>query len=141
VKRVLLLAIILIFINCENKEKISEEDIYHKNLKVYNKKDNKLFNGFIRNNYPNSDKLYFTLEYKNGIKNGNSTWYFKNGQIRQIVPYKNNQADGAFREYYENGNIKTKMNYKENKVVGDVELFNEDGKLIKKIDKSTYGIY
>lgn len=45
-------------------------------------------------------------------KIGEWTWYYKNGQLKQIGSYKNNRYHGVWIEYFDNGDLKSKLEHK-----------------------------
>ena len=59
-----------------------------------------------------SNYMYLKENYKNGERNGESTSYYENGQIKGKGNHKDGKPDGKWVYYYENGQIKSKENYK-----------------------------
>jgi len=57
------------------------------------------------------------VNYKNGQKDGKSTWWNKKGQKVKQKNYKNGKLDGKLIEWFQfNGQIKREENYKNGKI-------------------------
>jgi antitoxin component YwqK of YwqJK toxin-antitoxin module len=97
-----------------------------------------------------NDQPMWVLHYKDGIKQGDETWYWEDGSILQTGTYANDRFEGdviyyekgvviarrSFKkgklngkrtEYYPNGNIKYYFTHKDDKFHGLAESFYEDG--------------
>ena len=66
--------------------------------------------------------------YEAGKKEGESTSYYKNGNMKSKGQYENGVKDEEWIWYYENGNVKSKGSYDEGELE-DTELttYTEDG--------------
>ncbi len=53
----------------------------------------------------------FKKEYKNGLLNGRSYYYFPNGKIESVEPYEAGTLNGVVTRYYENGQIKSRIHF------------------------------
>ena len=52
--------------------------------------------------------------------------YYRNKQIKSIIPYRNGKASGKAFFYHENGNLKSTGNFENNMRVGAWEYFHDD---------------
>lgn len=64
--------------------------------------------------------------YKNGKHNGTTTYYYQNGIPFEIIPYKNEVKDGEWSQYFKNGKLKLKSQYINGKLVGSFKILFED---------------
>jgi antitoxin component YwqK of YwqJK toxin-antitoxin module len=76
-------------------------------------------------------KLYpgFKGLAKSGKFNGESTWYFENGQPEDTGNRIDDKKEGQWTEYYENGQVKGQGSYVNGKKQDDWTYWNEDGTL------------
>ena len=51
-------------------------------------------------------------ENKDGKKEGEYSWYYENGQLKEKSNMKDGKWEGEYIEYYEKGQLKFKRNYK-----------------------------
>jgi hypothetical protein len=58
-------------------------------------------------NYPHTYKK----EYKNGILEGRSYFYYLEGQVESIEPYKDGVLNGVVTQYYPNGQLKARVHF------------------------------
>lgn len=77
--------------------------------------------------YYESGKLKEETHYKNGKREGISTWYYETGVIKGERNYKEDQLDGIIRWYYDTGSLGTEFNYKNGKLEGLTKLYWENG--------------
>jgi hypothetical protein len=75
-------------------------------------------------------KIKSTVIYKNGIREGWLTTYFKNGGVQNRTLYINNEANGRGFEFYANGKLKYSGNWKDGKIFGNVNWYNIQGNLV-----------
>ena len=86
--------------------------------------------GVVYTTYQNG--LIKSYEYFiDGIRNGQSVYYFPNGNIRKMSNMLKGTAHGCFKEWYEDGKIKSVSEYKFGVEVSRVE-WSESGDVIKK---------
>ena len=72
------------------------------------------------------------LDYDDEGKNfheGESTWYYKNGQVQQKRYYYNNNINGINTFYYENGEKSLEVEYSMGYYNGDYKQWYKNGKL------------
>jgi antitoxin component YwqK of YwqJK toxin-antitoxin module len=94
---------------------------YYKNLNLTN------YTGEYKTYYPN-DKLQSKMCYKNGKIDGKYTCYFEDSErIWYTTNLKNGLRNGETVVYYTNGNIKEIANYVDNKLDGEVKKYWFDG--------------
>ena len=62
-----------------------------------------LFTGFSCH-YEN-DIMLFEIQFKNGRKNGESRFWYKNGQLKNTLTFKNGTPKGPFKVWDNSGNI------------------------------------
>ena len=60
-------------------------------------------------------------------KNGPVTFWYENGQKRQVINFKNGIVDGIQVEWYENGQKSSEVLRQNDKQVGDRIGWDEDG--------------
>jgi len=56
-------------------------------------------------------------QFENGVRNGNSTWWYPNGQQRRQVMYKEGEPNGQFLEWNPDGTLATKANFIDGRVL------------------------
>lgn len=78
-------------------------------------------------------KIEYKEMYVENIKNGESTMYYPNGQIKLIGENVNGEMEGELIMYHENGNILSKQNYIRGKVDGEVLTYYPNGKIESKV--------
>lgn len=61
--------------------------------------------------YSKDKKIHLKGFYKNGLKQGEFTWYYPNGTIKSIGYYDQDKRIGIWRNYYQNGQISKEINY------------------------------
>jgi antitoxin component YwqK of YwqJK toxin-antitoxin module len=78
--------------------------------------------------YPNGTR-YYESEFKNGKRNGITSWYYGNGQLSQQGNYINSVADGEFKKFYPDGTVSSTYSYVMGTRHGKVVNFHENGKV------------
>jgi antitoxin component YwqK of YwqJK toxin-antitoxin module len=69
----------------------------------------------------NGDRLYESIPYKNGFKDGMCRYYGWDGQLRAETPYKKGYINGIAKEYDEVGKITSAKSYKMGIYLGRLE--------------------
>jgi len=87
------------------------------------------FEYFTNNNLRYKDEFRYNKVVKINISK--STYYYVNGQIKEIYNYKNGDAHGNNFLYFENGQIKMQYSNFNGKQVGIWKWWNEEGELVK----------
>lgn len=77
------------------------------------------------------DWIQYIETYKNGVLDGESSWYTDKGSRILYEYYQNGKLQGKQLSYYENGNPKAEIYYDKGKVTG-VICFDRDGKIVHK---------
>jgi antitoxin component YwqK of YwqJK toxin-antitoxin module len=72
-----------------------------------------------------TSKIEFPI--KNGTKNGISTKWYGNGEVKETTTWENGIENGPSVGYHKSGKIKLKGNYKNGQMYGRWESKNEDG--------------
>lgn len=62
------------------------------------------------NNYPDG-AVHFTVELKNGFKEGSFTEYHENGEVKMTGRFKENKRDGTWKLYDTEGKLVLRRNY------------------------------
>ena len=75
------------------------------------------FSGVIERYYGDSEQLRYSLEYEDGVEDGEYKEFFKNGQLYNIGNYKDGKKDGLFEVYDSTGNLKDKGYYKDGDLI------------------------
>lgn len=69
-----------------------------------------------------------------GVLNGQSTWFYSNGFVKQQMNFIDGEANGNAFCFYENGAIKSHRYYKKDKLDGfTTDYFNDSVGLIKAV--------
>ena len=76
--------------------------------------------------YENGQKRY-EKTYKDGLQDGLETWWYENGQKRSEGTYKDGKLDGLWTGWYENGQKRSEGTYKDGKLDGLFTLWYENG--------------
>jgi ribosomal protein L40E len=64
-----------------------------------------------------------------GVLNGPSRKYYRNGRLKSEVDYKDGKREGAARLYYESGQLKAEGTYQNGQLTGPVREYDEKGNL------------
>jgi len=78
--------------------------------------------------FPGTKQKMIENHFKDGKLNGKSKYWYKNGQLEQIVNYKNGVVSGLYRAYWENGSIKQESNWINGIQSGKTEFWYSNGK-------------
>ncbi len=100
----------------DNHKVVDKEDAtFYRIIKTNSKGD---YHGEIRDFYM-TDTLKNSTNYNNGLREGLSISYFKNGKKRSESMYVGGLQKGSHISYYQNGGIKTQEKYEIHKVPDD----------------------
>ncbi len=81
--------------------------------------------------YPNGNKK-FVDNYKNGLKFGKSTTYYESGAVEIEGIYRDKGLkEGPWKEYYESGAVKEEYNYKHSLFHGEYTIYDKKGTILK----------
>jgi len=80
--------------------------------------------------YGTDGALLLKESYKNGVLNGNTVAYFRNGNRSKLAPYNNGKLDGTYKEYWEDisGLIRLEITYKNGVRYGPINVYYDNGK-------------
>lgn len=53
----------------------------------------------------------FEKQYKDGLLDGRSEYWYMNGKLESMVPYKMGEIHGMVTRYYDNGKIKARIHF------------------------------
>jgi antitoxin component YwqK of YwqJK toxin-antitoxin module len=73
--------------------------------------------------------------YKNNVLDGQSQWYYRNGNIEEVVMFKQGKANGNAYYFYEDGYLKSFRYWSDDKMIGWANDFydNDNSWQIKSI--------
>ncbi len=120
---------------------ISEPGIKHGEYKLFDRKGNLIQLSHYNNNnihgisygyYPfvgQPLKVQYTINFDNGIKEGEYKTYYPNGQIEVITSFHNNKLHGEYTRYYANNQVMIKMTYVDGLKHGPCEHYYPRGQL------------
>ncbi len=91
--------------------------------------DSSRAHGLVKQYYQDG-KLYATIEYVRGRRDGEAIWYYKSGQPYRVTIYRNNKREGIQKKYYEDGALMAEIPYRNDEVVPGLKEYNEDGSQI-----------
>ena len=90
---------------------------------------------FTSKSYYYSGKILSQIDYRSGIKSGNCTYYFENGNKQSESYYLNGKLKGEYKSYYESGELREmgEYVYDKNNIYsrknGSWKTYYKDGKL------------
>ena len=96
--------------------------------KSYVKGENKPFSGNIIVRY-DSGEISSVYALKEGLRQGITNYYYKNGKLKAELIYVNDKLNGNMKEFYENGNIQSETEYKDDVLYGKRIERYENGNL------------
>lgn len=110
----------------------------HGTVKEYDKDKKLIQTSDYKNGYVNgyvikynflTNKPWSKEQIENDMRNGTSTYYFDNGQIKTKVSYKNNLKNGLEINYHQNGNLLSTVNWDKGQKDGEERHFSEQNVL------------
>ena len=112
-----LIVIIFLFITVSCKG-VPQEQTFTKHGRVYKIGDAKPYTGtvtgYAREGY-RRQKMKYTKRYKDGIRHGDTKYWYPNGKLESIEPYSNGKVNGVMTQYYDNGHIKARLHLVDNR--------------------------
>lgn len=80
--------------------------------------------------YHSNGNLKTVVNYKNGIKDGTSYLYYKDGKTVQLeLPYENGKRQGISKKYFETGELYAETSYAHNDLHGIRKIYYRSGQL------------
>lgn len=96
-------------------------------------KEKKIKDGPIKVYHTNGN-LKTIVNYKNGIKDGISYLYYKDGETVQLaLPYENGKRQGTSKKYFETGVLYAETSYENNDIHGVRKIYYRSGQLKSEI--------
>ncbi len=127
--KLLFIALIIFSVSCSKEKIISADKIEKRNGIVYEVNSESPFSGKVIKKYGNGHNKKVT-NYKNGIKNGLETIWYKNGQIKEETKYKESKKNGLSIKWYENGQRMEEINYANGDKDSVSTFWDKDGNVI-----------
>ena len=91
---------------------VSQAETITKKGRLYKIGEEKPFTGTVigvaREGY-RKEKMKYEKRYKNGIRHGDTKYWYSNGKLESVEPYANGKINGMFTQYYESGHIKARI--------------------------------
>ena len=84
--------------------------------------------GYVYEFYPKLN-ISFKGITSNGTFNGESVWFYDNGQLQSIGNRKNDKNIGIWKRYYDTGKLKFEGNYSSTPYKTGWKFYNEDGSI------------
>ncbi|RJQ86478.1 MAG: hypothetical protein C4519_01805 [Desulfobacteraceae bacterium] len=95
--------------------KVDDSETVARNGLVYRKGSDLPFSGIVagtsRSEGYRNQTCRFKKEYKNGLLEGRSYFYYLNGKVESIEPYQKGVLNGVVTRYYESGQIKARLHF------------------------------
>lgn len=130
----LLLLLIPFYSGCSSP--VAHSEVYQQGDRVYRVKTEKPFTGVVvgkdRKNYRHQ-RLRYEKTYVDGLQEGITKYWYKNGQLESAIPYEKGKIDGIVMRYYMDGKRRSRIHYVNGLRGGDQgEVFwSPDGKIQK----------
>ncbi len=94
---------------------IDESKTFQRNGLVYEIGKDEPFTGIITGTSRGEDyrriMVSYKKEYKDGLLQGRSYFYYPDGKIESVEPYEAGILDGVVTRYYENGQIRARIHF------------------------------
>ena len=78
----------------------------------------------VERSYWDNGNIRSELRYKDGMLNGQCSWYYPNGKMEMTMSYKMNVVEGEVQRWYENGNLQSKCYFKNDQYDSIFESYN-----------------
>lgn len=109
----LMIPLILLLVSCTAK--IDKSKTLVRNGLLYKIGSDEPFTGVVTGISRSEDyrkgKFSFKKQYKDGLLEGRSFYYYPNDTIESIEPYSKGVLDGVVTRYYDNGQIKARLHF------------------------------
>lgn len=122
-KMLSILSICLVFVSC-SPDRVHEDETTRQDGKTYY--NGKPLTGIRWGKWASNNKLKFEYEYKDGIQDGLSKFWYANGNIRHSTFEKNGEYDGLNQWWHENGQLRQESVYADGKRVS-VKYWSSSG--------------
>ncbi|WP_295420506.1 hypothetical protein [Sulfurovum sp.] len=94
--------------------------------------DNSGQNGLLKK-YGYDGHLTSIAHIKNGVNDGEETWFDKQGRVLMKVPYVNGKKHGVQEAYYPNGDVMISTTYVNGVKHGKAVAYNKDGSIHRQV--------
>lgn len=98
---------------CENE--IAERDTVVRDRMLYIKGDDIPFTGFVVGKSSEgyrTQSCAFRKEYKAGIQDGITSFWYPNGKLESTIPYRDGKAHGYMIRYWKNGRPRSRIHFR-----------------------------
>ena len=121
------------------KVEVNLSQVEQNDGKVHLKDNPEPFSGIVNAYYPGDDSLQKqSMEtFSDGIRDGLTTLWYKDGGKEKEGNYQNDKAMGKWMWWYPDGKVKQVVNYINGEVDGVYEIYYSNGQLWAKIKYST----
>ena len=106
------LAIILLFSILHSQSKININDLVELDGKMYKPLSDKLYSGIVYDSYTGTGEKKLEGFYRNGLKNGEWTWWNVFGGIDSTGNFRKGLFYGQWKFYHSNGQLKARGSYR-----------------------------
>lgn len=129
---ILFLGVVIFFMDVKANDKnfVTTEEVFFEKSVAYKKDTQKPFTGTVIYMYDDKKTRENTIDFKDGIQEGEFIRYYKNGGIEEFAIFKNGKINGVYKTYYENGGLKSEAMYVEGQKEGLEKIYDKNGKLI-----------
>ncbi len=119
--------VIIVFGSCScRKVEIDEDKL--KTDQYYHDGDYNPFTGICITEYHDSGKIKASRSLKDGIMNGETIVYYKNGSVRRQGKYVDGKYEGLWEGWYENGEKEFEIEHHKGMLHGEYILYHSNGK-------------
>ena len=95
--------------------KIDASEVIERSGVMFRKGSEKPFSGVVTGRGRHEGYRNFPFEYKKefkkGLLEGRSFYYYTDGQVESIEPYKNGLLHGVVTQYHPNGQLKSRLHF------------------------------
>ena len=111
----LIFTIVFVLLNVTGCSKeVAARDTVVRGGRLYLRGGDEAFTGFVlgksREGY-RTQTCTFKKEYKDGLLDGMTYFYYPNGKIESKVPYEKGEINGYFMRYWENGKPRARIHF------------------------------
>jgi antitoxin component YwqK of YwqJK toxin-antitoxin module len=79
------------------------------------------------NYYPDGSTVKLEINYVSGYKNGETKWFYKDGNVYRVTPYVKGKITGIRRTYYKNGILQAELPFQDNQPGMGLKEYRTDG--------------
>ena len=126
-KKLLLLLLFISLVSCQDVE-VRKTYYESGELRITVNYVDGLRQGQIKEYYK-SGELSRTRTYVDGLRQGEEKEYYDSGELQYTSNYVDDLKQGEFKEYYESGELRSTVNYVDGLIQGEAKFYYESGKL------------